>query len=88
MASEDAYEDEREDTYLLDSPEMPPIAGSEIEGVIDTSAVGADGIPRPVFVNQFDEEVLALTYDDVTRLHDFLSIAVKYLKEYKNRITQ
>lgn len=83
-----ASEEEIDDGFTSIEPELPPTSGSEIEGIVDTAAVGADGIPRPVFINQFEEEVLALTYDDVNRLHEFLGLAVEYLKEYRTRITQ
>lgn len=76
-----------EEDYFLE-PELPPRAGSEIEALIDVSATGADGITRPVFINQFEEEVIALTYEDTVRLHEFLGLAIQFLKEYRNRITQ
>ncbi len=69
-------------------PDMFPSSGSEIEGAVVVDATGSDGITRPVFVNQFQEEVLALTYEDTIRLHKFLGNAIKFLDEYKNRITQ
>lgn len=73
--------------YSLE-PELPAISGSEIEALIDVSAVGSDGICRPVFINQFQEEILALTYEDTKRLHEFLGLAIQYIREYREKTLQ
>lgn len=82
MASEDAGEKD------LTEPELEYIDESEIAATIDLSAIGLDGIARPVFINQCDEDSLALTLDDAERLNKFLTEAIVYLKAYQVRITQ
>lgn len=72
----------------FDDPELEPIEGSEIAACIDTSAMGTDGIPRPIFIDQLNEETLALTLDDAERLYGFLGDAIQFLKEFRTRITQ
>jgi len=73
---------------LLEDPELGPSSGSEIEAVIDMTAIGADGIMRPVFINQCDAETLALTLEDAERLLGFLKKAVVFVRESKYRILQ
>ena len=69
-------------------PELPPSSSSEISAVIDLAAIGLDGVARPVFINQDECETLALTYEDAKRLHEFLGVAIEFLREYKQSITQ
>lgn len=72
----------------LIEPELDYKTGSEIAAVLDLSAIGMDGIARPVFINQCDEDSLTLTLEDAERLNKFLTAAITYLKEYRKRITQ
>lgn len=74
--------------YELDDPELIAIDGSEIEALVDVGIVGPDGVSRPVMINQMNEEFMQLTYEDAVRLKKFLIRAVKFLKEYRGRITQ
>ncbi len=71
----------------FDEPELHAIEGSEISAVIDLAAMGADHVFRPVFVNQNDDNFLALTLEDAERLLEFLNESTVYLKELKLRIT-
>ena len=78
--------DEKDDQNL--EPELPPISGSEIEATINVGLTADDGISRPVFINQFEQEVIALTLQDAERLYGFLGPAIKFLKEHRDRILQ
>lgn len=83
------FDDDTEENLIEDdSPELPPASNSEIEALVDVNAKGPDEIYRPVLVNQMEEDVLALTYEDAVRLHGFLGVAVQYLREYRNRNLQ
>jgi hypothetical protein len=72
----------------LDDPELGPSSGSEIEACIDLSAVGNDGIPRPVFINQLGDETLALTIEDAERLLGFLQEAIQFINSQRNKTLQ
>ncbi len=61
-------------------PELKVVDGSEIWAQIDGSAMGADGIFRPVLIEQDEGEVLALTLEDAQRLYDFLCEAIPYIE--------
>lgn len=73
---------------LLHGPELQPLAGSEIEAVIDLSAVGTDGMLRPVMINQDGTDFIQITMEDAERLHKFLGAAIVYLKKEKAKILQ
>jgi hypothetical protein len=78
MASEESYTE----------PELEHDDDSEISAVFDIAAVGTDGIYRPVWVNQGDEDVLALTLQDAERLHKFLTEVIKYVSTAKHNYIQ
>jgi hypothetical protein len=72
----------------IGDPEMPAIDGSEIEGVIDSSNVGSDGIFRPVLVNQDGSDYFQLTVEDAKRLLEFLDAAIPHLENEMKAIRQ
>lgn len=68
-------------------PDLPYIEGSEIEATVDISIKGTDGVDRPVFIGQ-DDELLHLTLEDAERLNEFLTEAIKFIKNFNGRILQ
>ncbi len=78
-------EDEEFDSF--NDPELEPEEYSEIAAVVDVSIYGEDRIFRPIQINQ-DDQLINLTPDDAKRLLDFLTVAVKFVDEYQNKIIQ
>ena len=72
----------------LQEPELPAKEGSEIEAAICLTAIGEDGFERPIFINQCNDDLLALTLEDAIRLFWFLDRAIPYVKDYKERVEQ
>lgn len=63
-------------------PHMPLEEGSEIIGDIDVSAVGLDGLFRPIFFSsEYCDGEINISVADAKRLIEFLEHAVLYLEE-------
>jgi hypothetical protein len=65
---------------LREAPHLEMVDGSEITAEIDLSAIGLDGLARPVLVSDDTGMELSLTVADAKRLYEFLSNAVIYFE--------
>jgi len=73
---------------LLGEPEMLPAEGSEIEGIVDTTAMDKDGVFRPILFNQDGEEYMELTIEDAKRLLKFLNEAIPFTEKHLTLVRQ